>query len=465
LGIIFTGIITGITLKLPRYIRNLNGSLYYQRDIPTRLKAIANKKTFTHPLKLKIHEATEIAINKATAKSAEAFDVYLKLLSNSDPNAFSATEIDLAVVEFLRKKGLKKGELTTVPPNPEELGPADYADFLVPEIDNLRMKSSKDDKLTAKDTIIERAYSALYKKETARPQTFQSLWKEYVISQNIDIKSRDGKRIQRHWDRWITLAGDQIISNNSVNLIHDCLDKYVSEREKTNVKGATIQRELSPILSCFRRASKKYRYQWAIEKPYIKIESPPEKTVLTQEEQKRLVDFCKETTGAQSEISICVLLMIQGGMMASEISRLTEDRINLDGDIPHIIVDGKSKTKNRRRIIPIVLCKGIIEDSIKTKLKWLSKTTESNHSRRIKNFLKQATGNEKVSAHCLRHTFKANCIANNASMPSAAVIAGWSGNSIGFSDEMLSYGSKGLSNSDVLKGLWKTSINIHKHLL
>ena len=129
MGIIFTGIITGITLKLPRYIRNLNGSLYYQRDIPTRLKAIANKKTFTHPLKLKIHEATEIAINKATAKSAEAFDVYLKLLSNSDPNAFSATEIDLAVAEFLRKKGLKKGELTTVPPNPEELGPADYADY------------------------------------------------------------------------------------------------------------------------------------------------------------------------------------------------------------------------------------------------------------------------------------------------------------------------------------------------
>ena len=169
--------------------------------------------------------------------------------------------------------------------------------------------------------------------------------------------------------------------------------------------------------------------------------------------------------GTQTEISTCVLLMIQGGMKASEISRLPEDRINLDSDIPHIIVDGKSKTKNRRRIIPIVLCKGIIEESIKTKLKWLLKTTESNHSRRIKNFLKEAIGNEKVTAHCLRHTFRANCIANNASMASAAVIAGWSGNAIGFSDEMLSYGSKGLSNSDVLKGLWDTSMKIHQHLL
>ena len=452
-------------MKLPRYIRNLNGSLYYQRDIPTRLKATANKKTFTHPLKLKIHEATEIAINKATARSAEAFDIYLKLVSNSDPNAFSATEIDLAAIEFLRKKGLSKGELTAVPPNSEQLGPSDYADFLIPEIDDVSVKSSKGEKLNTQDKVIERAYSALYKREMAKPQTFQSLWNDYVISQNIDTKSRDGMRVQRHWNRWITISGDQFISNNSVDLIHDCLDKYVSEREKTEVKGATIQRELSPILSCFRRASKKYRYQWAIEKPYINIEPPPQKPVLTQEEQKKLVDFCMKAKGTQTEISICVLLMIQGGMMASEISRLTEDRINLDSDIPHIIVDGKSKTKNRRRIIPIVLCKGIIEESIKTKLKWLLKTTESNHSRRIKNFLKKAIGNEKVTAHCLRHTFRANCIANNASMPSAAVIAGWSGNAIGFSDEMLSYGSKGLSNSDVLKGLWDTSMKIHQHLL
>ena len=58
-------------MKLPRYVRNLNGSLYYQRDIPTRLRDFSNKKTFTHPLKLKIHESTESAISKATTKSTE----------------------------------------------------------------------------------------------------------------------------------------------------------------------------------------------------------------------------------------------------------------------------------------------------------------------------------------------------------------------------------------------------------
>ena len=89
-------------MKLPRYVRNLNGSLYYQRDIPTRLRDFSNKKTFTHPLKLRIHEATESAISKATTKSTEAFELYLKFLTNSDPDAFTASEMDLAIVEHLR---------------------------------------------------------------------------------------------------------------------------------------------------------------------------------------------------------------------------------------------------------------------------------------------------------------------------------------------------------------------------
>ncbi len=40
-----------------------------------------------------------------------------------------------------------------------------------------------------------------------------------------------------------------------------------------------------------------------------------------------------------------------------------------------------------------------------------------------------------------------------------------SGSSLGISSEMLSYGAEGLANSDVLKGLQRESLKIHKHLL
>ena len=50
-------------------------------------------------------------------------------------------------------------------------------------------------------------------------------------------------------------------------------------------------------------------------------------------------------------------------------------------------------------------------------------------------------------------------------MSSAAVIAGWSGSGIGLSDELRSYGSEGLSSSEVVKGLRDASLVIHRHLL
>jgi hypothetical protein len=119
----------------------------------------------------------------------------------------------------------------------------------------------------------------------------------------------------------------------------------------------------------------------------------------------------------------------------------------------------------RGRIIPIIHNKDIIEKGFSKTLKWLTRTTDTNYSKRIQTLMIKATGNTRVSGHCLRHTFRANCEANGASMSSAAVIAGWSGSGIGLSDELLSYGSEGLSSSEVVKGLRDASLVIHRHLL
>ena len=125
----------------------------------------------------------------------------------------------------------------------------------------------------------------------------------------------------------------------------------------------------------------------------------------------------------------------------------------------------RALTKSRRRVIPIVFSKDIIEKGFSKTLKWLTRTTDTNYSKRIQTLMIKATGNTRVSGHCLRHTFRANCEANGASMSSAAVIAGWSGSGIGLSDELLSYGSEGLSSSEVVKGLRDASLVIHRHLL
>ena len=60
------------------------------------------------------NNATTTEIGKAAIDADEAFERQLKLITNSDPDALPATEKDKAVVEFLRKRGLNKGQYLKV---------------------------------------------------------------------------------------------------------------------------------------------------------------------------------------------------------------------------------------------------------------------------------------------------------------------------------------------------------------
>jgi DNA transposition AAA+ family ATPase len=60
------------------------------------------------------NNAATTEIGKAAIDADEAFERQLKLITNSDPDALPATEKDKAVVEFLRKRGLNKGQYLKV---------------------------------------------------------------------------------------------------------------------------------------------------------------------------------------------------------------------------------------------------------------------------------------------------------------------------------------------------------------
>ena len=75
------------------------------------------------------------------------------------------------------------------------------------------------------------------------------------------------------------------------------------------------------------------------------------------------------------------------------------------------------------------------------------------------------TGNDQLTGHCCRHTFRVNCEASGVPSTVTAAIGGWSGASLGLSNEMLSYGEDGLDGSEVVQQLYKSSLKIHKHLI
>jgi hypothetical protein len=64
--------------KYPQYVREQKGRLYYQRDYPTRLYRLYNKKTFKAPLgDTSQSEAQQL---RAASKAEEEFQLSCRLM-------------------------------------------------------------------------------------------------------------------------------------------------------------------------------------------------------------------------------------------------------------------------------------------------------------------------------------------------------------------------------------------------
>ncbi|MDB9724330.1 site-specific integrase [bacterium] len=460
-----------------KYVFNKHGTYHYQRDYPTKLKHLIQKKTFTYPLQLKVTEASELEIQKAALRAEEAYQRQLVLVSNSDPDALSATEVDRAVADFLRKRGLVAGQYLKVAKDPDisareeqeqrQLQPDgyDYADLAIPEFEDVLHKDQIGQPLTLQDKIVGEARMKLVNKINARPKTLGSLWGEYVADRQVDQSTRAGQKSFMYWSRWISLAGDALISGNTLSHINDGLDAYVASRQGS-VGSATLTRELSDVMACLRLANITHRFGWHLVLPRIKPTASNKRHPLEPKDQIALVTaLLRPDSKVNPKYSCAMLLCLQGGMMVSEIARLRPEDIALDSDIPHLKIVNETKNKDRKRIVPIVLGRELIANSIDDTIKWLNRSTESTPSGTLKKIMRRVTGNPSTSPHCLRHSFKINGQAAGVSVLTIASIAGWADQGRKVSEHLLSYGSEGISESTIMQGLYTDSQLIHKHLL
>ncbi len=465
--------------KHEKYVRQQAKGLTYQRDYPKDVKELCGKKTFTFSIGKA--DSAPAEVRRSVTKAEDAFALTCKRIRNTDPAAFNTTELDKAATYLLRSRKLQIGAFTTnakvgvdVLLSQEEKRkgeqlqayPTDYALWAIPEMEDVIDAYNEGKSLTFEHKVIKHAYDKLIDKAKAKPQSLQLLWEEYLIGRQLDIKSREGKRIQHRWDAWLACTGDIVVSREAIEQIHDGLDAYVEERKAAGIKGQSISRELREPIACLRYANKVHRFGWVITPPHIMVEKAKTKDVLKQDEQRTLVNYCLASTAPeQKRTAALVLIILQCGGMASEVKRLTLDKVGLDATTHHIVIAGKTKTTARPRIVPIVLGRDLIKEMMNPLLDWLRNTTESTHSKKISSFMTAAIGEDKFTAHCLRHTFTANAHANGADFLAVAKIGGWSGARIGTSNVMLGYGAEGLAQSEVLKGLQRESLKIHKHLL
>lgn len=460
-------------MKLPKNVYRKKGDvLFFQKDYPTNLRHLTQRKTFSYSLSLKVG-ASEKDISAARTRALETYERELKYISESDPSAFNVDEHQQKAKEILRKIGLKAGQFS--------LGVIDnYAgdvthsviEKLIPEImdmqtaDDVYMQENGDyaQRLySPKEESYLAAYKMLLEANSDKPKTLNGLYREYRKINLEGKDKRDLRRIDTRWNRFNSLMPTSLISSKTNDDIHNVLDRYVIERSGI-VKGQSIDRELTSVVSCLRWANRKYRFKWIIERPVIKLDKANVKQVLTREHQRMIAEGC--LIYRRPEVACIALMQLQGAMMPSEIKRILEDCIILEGDYPMIIVKSETKTNARKRIVPIVLKLEFIQKHIDKAISWLNSCSDTAHSHALKSLLGELTATNNVyTSHCFRHTFRANREATGADIIHSATIAGWGAKGAGVSEHLLNYGAEGLTQSDVVKALSQTSKKIHQHLI
>ena len=398
------------------------------------------------PLGLSVNNATTNDIEKARLSKIDEYDLYIKMISNSDVSEFQQDELMVLAQDKLRRMKITPGSTD----NPEVMS------NLLPEIDEV-------DTSTTQGRITEIAYKAISDAQVLSQRTLNTLLDDYLIKNDYDNKPRDKPRVLKRWSIFMSIIGNHQIEPSLIHRIHKALDSYAEQRLQL-VSPASVDRELSTIVSILNTGNRRYRLNWSIVRPELPKYKPKARKVLSQRQQQDVIAYALRTPQDKPQVSCAIILMLQGGMMPSEIARLPEENIHLDAKVPHIIISGDTKTRSRKRVIPIVLHLDFIRANIQRTIEWLNNTTDSNHSKLIAKQLEASTGSEDFTGHCLRHSFRNNAVANGADLGKASLIAGWS-YAGGLSGQMLNYGSDGLEQSEVLIGLFNESNKIHKHLI
>ena len=476
-----------------KYVKQVKAKLYFERGIPLRLRSVAGKANFSRPLKLDAATADEQQILEARIEAQRMYDLYLKTLENTSADAYADNEIEALAADILRRNKVTAGQYAphmlgpklqendpVLKRMPWELTQEEWAAIAVPEHSELILKlaeegnrktslnddkklgSSPTRKLTAQEEAVQRAWDAIQKVNNQAPRTVTSLWQAYLTQKRrFDLDNppnREQKRIIRRFEKFMKFCPDVVINDTTPELIQQGLDDIVAAEEQRQMAPESIRRNLTEVVSAFNWAIKKYRLKWLkIEMPTIEDRPdyiPKAKDVLLTPEQ---VQFYSAAVDADTPLAAALLLMLHCGAMATEVARLRIDEdLHLDHQLyPYVAMLGgrrrQTKTPTRPRFVPIVFGLDLIRRRLPEAIEILNKLKDP--SAKLNAELRKLTNNEKLTGHCLRHTFKMQTDNKLMSPEITYAIAGWAG---GWINKVANkYGSAGFGENEQLQTLNK----------
>ena len=473
----------GINLK---HLDVRRDKLLYRRRIPKDLISVCGKTTWYRQLQCKV-DASDSEIVEAWNEAHKSFEAMVKLTRSNFSKEISEERQTRDALRYLDFFKLKSGELSqahqTYGLDPWELEPKAFRPLeerfaLRQKYDYENQESPFDDfdvvhPPTPVQQTAQKAWElAIAKSAKVKPKCLISeCWDIYNGSRDqgsYDIDSREGRRVYASWERFITFLGRDCLLEDT-DSIHEAIDKMVEAR-LTQVSPASVQRDWNVISAVLNSAVKRDRLNIRFQKPPIKKVEKTDRPVFSQTDQREIIGDV--VAGKYStENGVLMLLALQAGMINSELQRLKSENVRLGDEVPHILVTGEVKTKDRLRTVPITVGVRWLRKAFKelevgsgwAMRRSFHSASDSTISKRVVVALDsyRQRDNRLYSAYSFRHAFKANAIAHNAG-DRYLYIAGWKNKETAISD---TYARDAMTQVEVLGGLREVSETINRHLL
>ena len=429
-----------------------NGDYRYVRDFPTKLlNTFPNHpKQFSRELGLN-NQCSDPELHKAMAEATRAYDLRVKTASNSDPEAFTESEMRLAVEEILRQRKLKAGQFAHVPERQYdsreqfydalergevELSRPELAEDAIPEIDDI-IDDSKRRKLTFREEALGAAWTAVQQlPQVISRQTMREAWDRYVKDNNIDTTQGAGKDKQQRFNRVIKHTGDFTISEETKDDVQMRIQSFIAGKrhDNPNIKAQSLKRELSEFIAAIRYVP---RVDWgtrlSLESRSNQFQIPKETRPvrgrnLSDDELRLFFRTCLTKADAKWT---ALLVAAHAGISGIEISRLRPDRdLYLDAKYPHIIFRGGdervAKTEARPRVVPIVIGLEVIKEWLPKTIRWMNSINHKSPNATLNKRLRSLLGDEPdIKTHMFRHTWLRLSRRARISEDNKHAIAGW----------------------------------------
>jgi integrase len=431
-----------------------NGDYRYVRDFPTPLlKAYpSHPKQFSKELGL-TKSCTDSELHRAMDEATRLYDLRVKTATNSDPNAYSESELKMAVEEVLRQRKLKAGEYAHVPESqyteeqwqramdsgavivPDKF---DLAEQAIPEVEDAGDAEQRGEKLTFQQQVYVDAWKAVQHLPTIRKSwTMREAWKQYVSDSAIDVSQGDGRKKQQRFERVLKYTGDFMISNETEDEVLDRIQNFIYGKRQDNptIKAQSIERELTEFIAAIRHVP---RLKWGASLQISgkqnnfqmpKPTKPLQGRVLSDDELR--VCFNQWIYKQPDPKNTAMLLMMHAGLGCRELQRLrVEKDVFLDAKYPHVIFRGGdvniTKTPARPRVVPVVLGLEVIKEHLPATIAWMNSIDENSPSTTLNKRLRSLLGFEvHLKSHGFRHTWLRMSRRIRISEDNKHAIAGW----------------------------------------